>query len=137
MPLPATAFEITWGGAPFREVRAIAISDKRGPPQARLARWSIGERTLILSAYAQPFNFENEYGRRRRLIVRRLSQPGSALTGGTTADINAQLTGVLTLFDYDCMWVDLETGAEANGVVFFDMFFRIMDTIGAPTAPVP
>jgi hypothetical protein len=138
MPLTATGFEITFAGILIREVRAIAVVDRRGPPQARIARWSAGDRTVVISTYADsPGFFENNYGRRRLMTIRRLGQPGPGVSGGTTADVNAALTGTQVIFEYDCMLVDRQISAEANGVVFFDLFFRIMDTVNAPTAPVP
>jgi hypothetical protein len=61
-----------------------------------------------------------DYGKRKRLTI---------VCPPTTAG------GSLTLFDSDCIYSGYRVDSQANDAVRFAFTFRVMDTVGAPTAP--
>jgi len=120
MAIPCQGFTFTWGGQTLSEVQALEADIYGGElPQGRTVAWTpnLGVvRLLTFSATSLP---TSEYGRRKRLTI-------TAPTPGG---------GSITLLDSDCIYAGYRVDSQANDAVRFAFTFRVMDTVGAPTAP--
>jgi hypothetical protein len=120
MAIPCQGFTITWGGQPLKEVQSVELDAQRGLPLGRITTWTPSLGTLRIAGFSTASLPDSEYGRRKQLTFKGLTASAGSL---------------VTFFDRDCIYEDARIEATANDAVRFAFTFRVMDTVGAPTAP--
>ena len=121
MAIPAQGVTVFWGTRPLSEVSEIEVDQPRGAGVSRDGTWTLNLGTVRVAAFSTANIPEEDYSKRRRLIVRMpaTTTPGSART--------------ITLFDSDCLYVDRTVTLATNDAVRFDFTFMVMDTKSAPS----